>query len=67
MANSSLKSCSQQINIQMELVASDVPGGFLLGLVLLNIFIDDVDSSKFSQDTGLSGGAVDLLEERNVI
>lgn len=71
MASSSLKSCSQQINVQMELVVSGVPGGFLLGL--LNLFINDVDSStectlrKFSQDTKLSGGAADLLEGGNVI
>ena len=55
-----------------RLVMSGVPQGLVLGLVLFNIFVGDIDSwiecilSKFADNTKVSG-TVDMLEGRDAI
>jgi len=64
------ESCSQWLHIQVE--TSGVPQALVLGLVLFNIFVSDMDSgtectlNKFGDGTKLCGVA-DMLKGRDAI
>lgn len=50
-------------------VMNDVPRGYILGTILFNIFINDLDSkiSKLAEDTKMSYQTSDKLEGRDAI
>lgn len=64
------KSCGQWLNVQMETSDEWCPSEVILGSVLFNIFVDDIDSGikctlcSFADDTKPTG-AVDTLGGRD--